>query len=458
MSLVGALVVPHPPIIVPEVGGGSVAEVQATVDAMRQLGAYTAQMAPEVIVLLSPHARLDPDRMAVCLAGRYHGTLSAFGAPEVRVDLEGDEALARSLLESASAEGVPVVGYGEGSRPVTLDHGALVPLYFLLGALERQPRLVEINFSFGDVGSHLAFGRAIRRVLDVYGDSVLYVASGDLSHRLTASAPAGYSPHGAEFDQRIVDVFADGDLEALQDIPRGVVDAAGECGYRSLLVLGGLLESSSYRTHLLSYEGPFGVGYLVARVDVVTDPPDEEAPGSGSSPSDPLVRLARETIERFVKEGVSPEPNLPAGAGPERAGVFVSLHNRDGSLRGCIGTTAPTRSTLAEEIVRNAVSAATQDPRFPPVGRDELDGLEVSVDVLGEPEPVSDLSQLDPKRYGIIVRTADGRQALLLPDLEGVDTVEDQLAIVCRKGGIDSRRDRYTLERFEVVRHHDTVG
>ena len=350
-----------------------------------------------------------------------------------------------------------MAGYGEGSRPVTLDHGALVPLYFLLGALGRQPRLVEINFSFGSVGSHLAFGRAIRRVLDVYGDSVLYVASGDLSHRLTASAPAGYSPHGAEFDHRIVDVFADGDLEALQDIPRGVVDAAGECGYRSLLVLGGLLESSSYRTHLLSYEGPFGVGYLVARVDVVTDPPDGEAPGSGSSPSDPLVRLARETIERFVKEGVSPEPNLPAGAGPERAGVFVSLHNRDGSLRGCIGTTAPTRSTLAEEIVRNAVSAATQDHASLPWEGTSWTGWRCRWMCWGTRARVR-LSQLDPKRYGIIVRTADGRQALLLPDLEGVDTVEDQLAIVCRKGGIDSRRDRYTLERFEVVRHHDTVG
>jgi len=135
--------------------------------------------------------------------------------------------------------------------------------------------------------------------------------------------------------------------------------------------------------------------------------------------------------------------------------VFVSLHTADGSLRGCIGTLAPTRPSLAEEIVRNAVNAATIDPRFRPVRPEELDGLEVSVDVLGEPEPVGDVSQLDPKRYGIIVRAKDGRQALLLPDLEGVDTVEQQIDITCRKGKIDPLRDTYSIERFEVTRHRD---
>lgn len=444
MSLRGAAVVPHPPIIVPAVGGPEVATVGATVDAMKRLASEVAAWAPEVLVLLSPHSPLDAERMAVCVADRYRGSLSMFGAPEVRADLEGDPDLAFHILDKAQAAGVPVVGYGQGST-ASIDHGALVPLYYLLEGCKaagqaRMPSFVELNFSFRPRELHVAFGRAIREALDQDGRSIVYVASGDLSHRLTPGAPAGYDPLGAEFDRQVAEIFASGHLEALLDIPTGLVEAAGECGYRSLLVLAGLVEASPYRTHLFSYEGPFGVGYLVGKVDV-------------ERTADPLVRLAHDTVESYVREGRVPDPVLPPGPWPERAGVFVSLHNKDGSLRGCIGTIAPTCPTLAEEIVRNAVSAATQDPRFYPVRPEELEGLDVSVDVLGAPEPVSDLSQLDPKRYGIIVRTSDGRQALLLPDLEGVDTVEEQIAITCRKGGIDPVRDRYTIERFEVVRH-----
>lgn len=452
MTLVGAMMVPHPPIIVPEVGGARVSDVQATVDSMRRLGSEAAALSPDVIVLLSPHAPLDADRMAVCLAERYSGSLGPFGAPQVTVDLEGEAELAGIILARAKAAGVPAVGFGDREGVASLDHGALVPLYFLLQSMQRLPHLVELNFSFRETARHLEFGRVIRAVLDEWTGSVLYVASGDLSHRLTPSAPAGYNPRGAEFDEAVVDVFARGELGALARIPGGLVESAGECGYRSLLVLAGVLEASPFRTRVLSYEGPFGVGYLVGAVDME---PQRDPRFQEGTRRDPLVRLARETVERVVRKGTTPEPRLPAGTGPERAGVFVSLHTADGSLRGCIGTIAPTRASLAEEIVRNAVSAATGDPRFYPVRPEELDGIDVSVDVLGPPEPVSDVSQLDPTRYGIIVRTGDGRQALLLPDLEGVDTVEQQIDITCRKGGIDPRRDTYSLERFEVVRHHD---
>jgi AmmeMemoRadiSam system protein A len=169
---------------------------------------------------------------------------------------------------------------------------------------------------------------------------------------------------------------------------------------------------------------------------------------------DPLVALAREAVETYVRERRVLEPDPLPGLEGRRAGVFVSLHLADGSLRGCIGTTQPTRPGIEHEIVRNAVSAATQDPRFYPVRPDELEGLDVSVDVLGEAEEVSSTEELDPKCFGIIVQTSDGRQALLLPDLEGVDTVDQQVCITCRKGGIDPDRDRYRILRFEVERHH----
>ena len=163
--------------------------------------------------------------------------------------------------------------------------------------------------------------------------------------------------------------------------------------------------------------------------------------------------MARLSLETFVKTGEQLE-RLPEGLPDEMtgqaAGAFVSLHAH-GQLRGCIGTTGPTTENVAWEIVQNAVSACARDPRFPPVTVSELDSLEYSVDVLGQPEPIVSQAELDVKKYGVIV-SCGGRRGLLLPDLEGVDTVEQQIDIARQKGGI-SAREKYTLERFEVVRH-----
>lgn len=171
-----------------------------------------------------------------------------------------------------------------------------------------------------------------------------------------------------------------------------------------------------------------------------------------TSSGDPFVALARRAIESYVRDRVVID--TPETTDERVAGVFVSLHLTDGSLRGCIGTTEPHRTTLEEEIITNAISAATRDPRFYPVEKIELDNLDISVDVLGPAEEVNGVEDLDPERYGLIVRTIDGRRALLLPDLEGVDTVDQQIRITCRKGGIDPVADQYRLYRFEVERHH----
>lgn len=169
----------------------------------------------------------------------------------------------------------------------------------------------------------------------------------------------------------------------------------------------------------------------------------------------PVVELARRAVEEYVRLGKVVGAELPPGVERDSAGVFVSLHNADGSLRGCLGTFLPTKPSLAEEVVTNAINAASRDPRFFPVGPTELNGLHVSVDVLDEPEEVAGPEQLDSERYGIIVRTEDGRQALLLPHLEGVDTVERQLVLTCRKGGIHPWRDTYRLFRFAVRRYEE---
>jgi AmmeMemoRadiSam system protein A len=166
----------------------------------------------------------------------------------------------------------------------------------------------------------------------------------------------------------------------------------------------------------------------------------------------PLVELARKAIENYVREERTTEP--PEELVPEvqgRAGTFVSLHDSRGNLRGCIGTIEPQRPTVAQEVIQNAISAATRDPRFPPVQPEELEELDVKVDVLTEPEPIDSMDQLDPKRYGVIVESG-WRRGLLLPDLEGVDTVEYQVEIAMRKAGIRPG-EPMQLYRFEVKRY-----
>lgn len=169
----------------------------------------------------------------------------------------------------------------------------------------------------------------------------------------------------------------------------------------------------------------------------------------------PLVQLARQAITAYVRDRkrISPPPSHEMTPEmKEQAGVFVSIHTKDGALRGCIGTFHPTQPNVAEEIISNAISAATRDPRFYPIEPEELDELDISVDVLTEPEPVDSIAQLDAKTYGVIVESG-WRKGLLLPDLEGVDTPEQQIDICRRKAGIGPK-EPVKLYRFQVRRYH----
>lgn len=165
----------------------------------------------------------------------------------------------------------------------------------------------------------------------------------------------------------------------------------------------------------------------------------------------PLVKLAKDTVETFINKRKKLSP--PAGTIPEmqeRAGVFVSIKKK-GELRGCIGTFLPAHDTVAEEIIENAISAATRDPRFVPIDPAEAKDLEYSVDILSEPEKVESPAELNPKSYGIIVKSGE-RRGLLLPDLDGVDTVKEQIRIASMKAGI-SKNEKIELFRFEVKRY-----
>ena len=290
MTLVACFAMPHPPIVIPEVGGAEVQNVDATLQSMRALGRKAGLLDPDTIVLLSPHSPLARYQMGVSLASTFRGSLAYFRAPQIRLEAKGDEELARALLEEASAHGIPATATASPGEIVDVDHGLMVPLHFLASGLKRPLQMVSLSFSYLGLQEHVRFGEAIGRVLTASPKRIVYVASSDLSHRLLQGAPAGFDPRGAEFDGAVADAFAAGDWEGLLSIEPRVVEAAGECGYRSLAVLSGIVqavERAGVRTsnHLLSYEGPFGVGYLVGEVEMA--PQNEEAAASDGAEVSP---------------------------------------------------------------------------------------------------------------------------------------------------------------------------
>jgi len=168
----------------------------------------------------------------------------------------------------------------------------------------------------------------------------------------------------------------------------------------------------------------------------------------------PYIKLAKLAIETYLKEGkiISPSDDLPKEMMTKKAGVFVSIHKKDGSLRGCIGTFLPTQKSIAHEIIKNALSSALDDPRFPPLTIKELPNLEFSVDILSKPKLVPSTYPLNPKKYGLIVSASGGRRGLLLPNIPGINTAEEQIRICKMKAGIGPGEE-ISLQTFTVKRH-----
>jgi AmmeMemoRadiSam system protein A/AmmeMemoRadiSam system protein B len=455
-AIVFSGIAPHPPIMVPEVGGAAVVEVRNSIDAMAELTRRIIKSGAETVVLISPHAPLDARAFVAYHTPKLYGDFANFRAPDARIEFPLDEELLAAITKTAADEGYEVMDLAD----YDLDHGSAVPLYFL----DRngwRGRVVALGYSFLANEDHLKFGACIRKAADTLGRSVAFVASGDLSHRLKPEAPAGYNPAAYRFDEEVVDALRDNSPNRIIDIDQDLRRTAGECGYRSMLVALGATKELTAACEVLNYEAPFGVGYLVAQLtnaNAAEQDTDQSSTVDASedceSPSD-LPALARLAVETFVLTGKQIKtPEKPSGLLSARAACFVSIKTHEGDLRGCIGTIEPVKRTLAEELIANAISAATRDPRFDPVAAGELKDLRYSVDILAAAEPAS-FEDLDPKIYGVIVEDESGRlRGLLLPDIPGVSDAQQQVDIAARKAGIAPSKT-LRLSRFRVDRYRE---
>jgi AmmeMemoRadiSam system protein A/AmmeMemoRadiSam system protein B len=446
-SLVFTGIAPHPPIMVPEVGRDAIAEVRSSIDAMAELTDRVIASRAETVVIISPHAPLEAAAFIAYDGPQLYGDFANFRAPTATIHAELDEELLNEITRAASEDELVVLR----TRGHDLDHGIAVPLYFL----QRngwQGRVIALGYSFLSKEDHIRFGKCIRKSIEKIGRRVAFIASGDLSHRLRRDAPAGYNPDAHLFDEEVLDAIRNCSTSRIVDIDQEVRRMAGECGYRSMLVAIGVAQGGTQNCEVISYEAPFGVGYLVAQLVGSAEAPSANA-GFGS-PTD-IPALARRAVEAFATIGKTIDtPTDVSDLLSARAGCFVSIKTRDGELRGCIGTIDPVKDTLAEEIILNAIGSANSDPRFSPVRAEELPALKYSVDVLSPPEACT-ADDLDPKLFGVIVEDEGGaHRGLLLPNLPSIDTASEQIEMASRKAGIPPHA-RLRLFRFRADRYSE---
>lgn len=455
-NLKAAYIAPHPPIIIPEIGRGEEKKIASTSKALKTISKEVKQIEPETIIIITPHAKMHRGAVTINTAPVIEGSMAQFGCPDLRFSAKNDERIVKEIIKKCKKTGFPCAAID-----MNLDHGSFVPLYFISSEFLNFS-LVHINYGIMLSAMLEEFGSILSDIIEEKKCKSVFIASGDLSHRLLSTGPYGFAPEGPKFDKEFVRIIEKGSISEFADIPPLLTERAGECGLNSFLILSGLLSCYEYSQELLSYEGPFGVGYGVARfkVESIRQTEDEDLELvfkekkkfilPDSQTKDPYINLARRSIIYYLKHNKFLKSKNTEGIQSGKAGVFVCLKKK-GELRGCIGTILPTKSRISEEIIKNAVSAALNDPRFPPVDLSEMDKIVCSVDILAEPEEIKSISDLDVKRFGVIV-SSGSRTGLLLPNLEGIDSAGMQVAIALQKGRI-SPEEPYRMYRFEVIRH-----
>lgn len=268
MSIIASYIVPHPPLIIAEVGKGEERKIQKTVDSYHAISREIAALKPSTIVFISPHATAYGDYFHIASGKEAYGDFAAFGAGRVALGVAYDEEFIQKLSEQAQLNKIYAGTMGAAQKK--LDHGITVPLYFINQSTQNY-KAVVLSVSGFSYATHYEYGKCIAQAADALSRNVVIVASGDLSHRLKAEGPYGFTQEGVEFDKEITQAMAQGDFKKFMTFEEDLASLAGECGLRSFIIMAGALDNKTVKPKLYSYEGPFGVGYAVASYKVITE-------------------------------------------------------------------------------------------------------------------------------------------------------------------------------------------
>lgn len=462
MGILASFLLPHPNSLVDrKMMVEEDNKLVETTRAYRTIAKRIAVLEPDTIIFLTPHGQSYLDyfqiaggESATCSYGKSRGYRGTF-------QLKYDVDLIKKIEEVAKREKIPTGT--SGSAEEEIDHGTLIPLYFIR-QYYRDFSAIRLSFSGLPFPAHYSLGKAIQEASETLGRNVVVVASGDMSHVLDKNGYYGYHDDGLKYDRRIKKILEDADFGELFKIPPDVIKNSEQCSYRVLLIMAGTLDKQDVNSMVLSYEKSRGVGYMCASFDV-TGLNEERNFGEEfleasaketiikSVRSDRYATLAREAIETYVREHRVMEfdakryPRLARN----KMGCFVTI-KETGVIRGCLGSVYPMKKNLGIEIIFTAISAATKDKRFPPLTEEDLKHIEVTVDFVSPPIPILSVLDLDPFKYGVMVEGNDG-VAVMLPNIPGIKTAEEQLHVCKKKARIAFDDDDFQLYRFAVEHH-----
>lgn len=456
-AVVFAGLMPHAPILVAGVGGPQRhAESSVTIHAMTKVAQHALAALPDTVLVISPHSPRRTGSFGLWRTPLLRGSFEQFGARETRITLPLDDEFTKRLFAETLSRGVPTWNITQG----TLDHGAAVPLSFLAAAGWHGPTVV-IGLTEAPGATLDALGQAIAATATALNRRLAVIASGDMSHRVTSSAPAGYHQAGARFDHAFLDLLRGAEPKEISQLdPNLIADAAEDVVEPTLVALAAAKGARSKHA-VLSYEAPFGVGYGVA---ILAEAPPIAPPGSASGIVSPWVlshpadlpRVARKSVTARLANGPVEPPYKAAGPLLEPHGIFVSLRAANGALRGCCGAPTAQQTDMVRETWRVARVAAFEDPRFPPLKAEELSRVWFSVSVLGAFEPAASAADLDPALYGIVIQTRDGRRSLLLPGIQGIERSDEQLRAAKRKAGV-APIESVQVQRFRAQEYSEPM-
>lgn len=255
--IIFAAITPHPPILIPTIGKKNLNKIKNTVKAMEDLEMELYASKPDIIFIISSHGLMHTNRLSANLFPQYESNFEEFGDYSTKQTYKGCPHFIEQMRMSLESEGVMSL-YSEQK----LDHGTSVPLYYLTKHL-KNVKIVPVGIAESDYEIHYQFGQRIKRELFHRNERIAIIASGDLSHRLTKDAPAGYSPSGQKFDNHLIELIKEKNIHGILKMNKKMIHEAGECGLRGIMALLGIIENINFEPEVLSYEGPFGVGYMV---------------------------------------------------------------------------------------------------------------------------------------------------------------------------------------------------
>lgn len=461
-KILGCYLMPHPPIIIPKIGGGNQFIAFDTLNACKKISNEISSLVPNTIVILSPHGFTPENQISIIDTFFANGDFAEYGAPDLSMEAEIDYKLTKSIINAANENNFPISSLNHQNteiygKDLKLDHGAMVPLYFLNNS-NKKYKIVHITCTDLPKLELYKFGILLENCIKNSSSNVVIVASGDLSHKLKDNAYYDYNEIGEVFDKQILNILKNSDVVSLFNMNNDIAQAAAQCALNPLYIMFGCCNYIDLKSNFLSYEGPFGIGYAVFSFHKIGDKIDGYLSKLEKLHNDCICKtitnesiyskLARNAIKHYILTGnyLENHSDYENHLLNDEYGVFISLKN-DGILRGCVGTLEPKYKNLKEEIIHNSVESALYDPRFNPVDISELDMINISIDIICALEHCS-IDDLAPSKYGVLARYGN-KEGILLPNIPGIDSSSEQIKLALCKAGIKDNEE-YSLFRFET--------